>query len=275
MNMKRFAIVSNPDKDTDGKAAIRVRSILEEHGAIVTSASDTSCVGPETECVITIGGDGTLIRAARALIGLEVPLIGINLGHLGYLTEIDRDSIDHGILQLISGKIWLEERMMLKGRILRNGKNIWEDVALNDIVFGRLSALNVMHFRVSVDGKVLNEYHADGMILSTPTGSTAYNLSAGGPIVAPEASLLLMTPICPHTLINRSIVLPDTATVSLEMLDRRNGQQAAVAGFDGGRNIPLKEGDCLEISRSKKVTRIVKLGHISFLELLREKMKEN
>ena len=283
--MKHFVVIRNIEKDPGGEAAGYVKRYLEERGAtcqILLSSrqeadhySDPSRIEKGCECVITIGGDGTLIRAARDLRGSGIPLVGINLGNLGYLTEIDRHSIPAALDKLLEGQGQPENRMMLRGRILRNGKVITEESALNDIVFGRISSMNVLVFQVSVNGQVLNSYHADGMIVSTPTGSTAYNLSVGGPIVAPEASLLLMTPISPHSLINRSIVLPDSAVIHLELLSKRNEKQEAVAAFDGGINFPLESGDILEISRSEEVTRILKLSHVGFLDVLRDKMKES
>jgi NAD+ kinase len=280
--MDRFAIVTNPEKDLDGKTARYICRYLSEHGR---SCRILYGIGPEengprpevpadTECILVIGGDGTMIRAARNLNESRIPLIGVNMGTLGYLAEIDIHTLAEGLDRLMETRPIVEDRMMLKGEILRGGTVIYEDIALNDIVVGRSNSLNVIRFAVEVDGEVLKKYAADGMIVATPTGSTAYNLSAGGPIVAPAASLILMTPISPHTMINRSIVLPDTARIAIELTPKKERELTAFAGFDGKGEVPLKVGDRIEITKSEKVTKIFKLSNISFLENLREKMKE-
>lgn len=285
--MDRFAIVTNPEKDRGGAAAGRICSYLQSRGkecrilneeigqGRMDSYTDPQDIPEGTECILVIGGDGTLIRAARDLIDSGIPLIGVNMGTLGYLAEIDLNSLEAGLDQLIRTRPMVEKRMMLKGEIIRNGKVIYTDMALNDIVVGRANSLNVICFSVEVDGELLKKYAADGMVVATPTGSTAYNLSAGGPIVAPAASLILMTPISPHTLVNRSIVLPDTAKITIELTPRKDRELMAIAGFDGKGEVPLKAGDRIEISRSEKVTKIFKLSKISFLENLREKLSES
>ena len=276
--MKHFGIISNQEKDPLGLAAARVRDYLEERGAVCRilpgDGKVLSALPEECECVITIGGDGTLIRAARNLLKTEIPLIGINLGTLGYLTEIDKNSVEEAMDKLLASKVTIEDRMMLQGRILRGEETIFEDVALNDIVLGRITSMNVIRFRVLVDGEFLNTYTADGIILATPTGSTAYNLSAGGPLVAPDASLILMTPISPHSLTGRSIVLPDKAVITIEPIAGRNNAPRIAAAFDGGADHEILAGDRLEISMAREKTRICKLSHIGFLEILRNKMRE-
>ncbi|MBR5474251.1 MAG: NAD(+)/NADH kinase, partial [Lachnospiraceae bacterium] len=243
--MDRFAIITNPIKDRRGEAAAYILQYLNAHGkeGVIlkdepfTSGTD-SHTNPElipdgTECIIAIGGDGTIIRAARDLIDLQIPLIGVNMGTLGYLAEIDMNSLDEGLDQLMETTPMIEQRMMLQGDIIRDGQVIYSDVAMNDIVVGRANSLNVIYFSVEVDGELLKKYAADGMIVATPTGSTAYNLSAGGPIVAPAASMILMTPISPHTMINRSIVLPETAKITIELTPRKDRESNAIVGFDG------------------------------------------
>ena len=284
--MDHFAIITNPVKDRRGETAAYIACYLRDHGKTCVvledelnmsrteAYTDPAKIPPETECVIAIGGDGTIIRAARDLIDLDIPLIGVNMGTLGYLAEIDMNSLDSGLDQLMSKTPIVERRMMLKGEIIRNGQTIYTDIAMNDIVVGRANSLNVIYFSVEVDGELLKKYAADGMIMATPTGSTAYNLSAGGPIVAPDASMILMTPISPHTMINRSIVLPDTARIAIELTPRKEREQMAIAGFDGKGEVPLLPGDRIVISRSEKSASIFKLSKISFLENLREKLSE-
>ncbi|MCI8515045.1 MAG: NAD(+)/NADH kinase [Lachnospiraceae bacterium] len=276
--MNRFAIITNPEKDLGGETAGYICRYLFSNGKsceIVGGREGKKQIPPDTECLLVIGGDGTMIQAARDWNDSRIPLIGINMGTLGYLAEIDLPSLTDALNRLMAETPMVEDRMMLKGDILRNGRVICRDIALNDIVLGRGNSLNVICFTVEVDGEILKKYAADGMIVATPTGSTAYNLSAGGPIVAPAASLILMTPISPHTMINRSIVLPDTARIGIELTPRKDRELAAIVGFDGKGEVPLRAGDRIEISRSERVTKIFKLSRISFLENLRDKMQES
>ena len=228
-------------------------------------------IPPETQCIIVLGGDGTMIQAARDLVELEIPFIGVNLGTLGYLAELEIQNVTESLDALIEDKMVVQKRMMLTGELIREGKVVEENIALNEVAVGRGGALNVIRFAVSVNGRVLNSYAADGVIVSTPTGSTGYNLSAGGPILEPDSSMLLITPISPHTMINRSIVLADTAEVEIELI--RTGTAGALLAFDGNGSVTeLRDGDCLQIRKSDKKIKIITLSKESFLEILRNKM---
>lgn len=206
--MERFFVVTNEGKDKDGQVTGRVKALLEARGKSCTLCEDAwkdmtaDSMPKDIDCAIVIGGDGTLIGVAR-LLKKEVPIMGINMGTLGYLTEIEVDRIEESLDQILSGHYMLEDRMMLDGIFDDGGEN----VALNDIVLSRKGNLRIIHFNVYVNGTLLNSYEADGIVISTPTGSTAYNLSAGGPIVEPTASLIVITPICSHALNTSSIVL--------------------------------------------------------------------
>ena len=176
----------------------------------------------------------------------------------------------------MSDRFSIERRMMLAGRIMRDGKELASNIALNDIVISREGALRVVRFNNYVNDTYLNTYKADGIIVSTPTGSTGYSLSAGGPIISPGASLILMTPLAPHTLNTRSIVFPAEDMISVEIGEGRDGRiEQGVASFDGAARVPMITGDRIIISKSKKDTRIIKINNISFLETLREKMSNN
>lgn len=215
--MKKFYIVANPDKENTKNMQTAVEEYLTTRGAKVSAGKSASGHGnpytdPEdvpgdTECVITLGGDGTLIQAARDLAGRDLPMIGINLGGLGYLTQIGREGDVKELLDaLLEDSYQIQERMMLKGCVYRDGRPVKESIALNDIVLTRDGDPRVLKLKLYVDGQFLNEFSADGMIVATPTGSTAYNLSAGGPIAQPDGQLMILTPICPHTLTSRTIV---------------------------------------------------------------------
>lgn len=227
----------------------------------------------DTDCVITLGGDGTLIRAARRLAGRRIPIIGMNLGTLGYLTQIGREGdMEHFLNALLSDCYQIQERMMLKGTIFRNGEKAAEHVALNDIVVNREGKLRILKLKIYVDGQFLNEYSADGMIVSTPTGSTAYNLSAGGPIAQPDGQLMILTPICPHTLTSRTIVFGPESRIQIEVSMENQGSQTAA--FDGDTQETLGLGDYLVIEKAEVTTRVIRLDNRSFLDILKDKMYE-
>ena len=275
--MKKFYIVANPDKENTKNMQAAIEKYLKAHGAGVSVGKSVSGHGnpytdPEevpadTECVITLGGDGTLIQAARDLAGRKLPMIGINLGGLGYLTQTGREGDVKELLDaLLEDCYELQERMMLKGCVYRNARPVKESIALNDIVLTRDGDPRVLKLKLYVDGQFLNEFSADGMIVATPTGSTAYNLSAGGPIAQPDGQLM----ICPHTLTSRTIVFGAGSRIRIEIPATNRGSQ--VAAFDGDTLVRLENGDYIEITKAETVTRVVKLDHRSFLDILKMKM---
>lgn len=276
--MKRFYIVTNSGKDKDGSITEKICGILcragaecffPEKGSGKSTARKT--VPEDIDCAVVIGGDGTLIEAARVLKS-RVPILGVNMGTLGYLTEVEPAHLEESLAQLLQGEYHIEKRMMLEG-CFRDGR---EDVALNDIVVSRKSGLRVIRFNLYVNGSFLNSYEADGMIVSTPTGSTAYNLSAGGPIVEPTASLIVLTPICSHSLNTRSIVLSGEDEIVIEIGEGRNGREEEVSvTFDGEDTVTLRTNDRVRIRKSGHITKLIKLDKVSFLEILRRKMKGN
>ena len=282
--MRHFYVVMNPDKEGARETSEAICRYLAGHGAdcVIGKSdkkenqsgshyTDSSVVPENTDCIITLGGDGTLIQAARDLAGRNIPILGINRGTLGYLTQISRsEEMDQALSALISGDYKLEERMMLDGTVRRRGEPIFCDIALNEIVIIRNEHLKVLKFKVYVNGEYFNEYRADGLIAATPTGSTAYNLSAGGPILVPDSKMVALTPICSHVLGTRSIVLSSDDCIQVEMLGQDEICQAAV--FDGDTQIRLYPGDIIEIGRSEIKTILVKLKNISFLDNLRNKM---
>ena len=278
--MEQFCIVTNKTKDKNLEITGYIKKYLEGHGkkCIVAEsagkpASDVigrefmSSVPEDSDCCIVLGGDGTMLEAARSLAFLDIPIIGVNLGTMGYLAEVEKSNIDEALSRLISGEYEIEDRMMLHGCI--NGK---EDYALNDIVISRASAIQAINYNIYVDDLLLCSYHADGIIISTPTGSTGYNMSAGGPIVEPSGNMILLTPICPHTLNSRSMVLSADKSITIELTDgSRKRDNKVVAAFDGSGVIDMNVGDRIEISKSGKKTKILRLNRVSFLEVLSKK----
>jgi len=215
------------------------------------------------------------LQAARELAQTKIRLIGVNFGKLGFLAEVEKDDIVKTLDCLIHDEFTIEKRMLLNGRVVRNGTIIMENVALNDIVINRSNIMRVMQLKIWINGMKLGEYSADGIIVSTPTGSTAYSMSAGGPIVEPGARLLLMTPICPHTLNTRSIVLAPDDEIRIEIPRGKDGQRQTVeASYDGSHKVRLQTDDSIVIRRADKTTGILKLNTESFLTVLHKKMSE-
>lgn len=277
--MERFLIVTHDGKDKDQKVTGDVIRYLEAAGkTCIRCEKDEnknivrSAIPEELDCAVVIGGDGSLIEVARALYGRKIPILGINMGTLGYLAEVEVGHIEEALNKLLSGEYTVEERMMLEG-VFDTGIR---DVSLNDIVVARNNSLRLIHFNLYVNGELLNSYEADGVIISTPTGSTAYNLSAGGPIVEPTASMIVITPICSHALNTSSVVLSAEDELVIEIGEGKHDtvEEACVA-FDGADTVSMVTGDRLAICRAEASAGIIKLSRVSFLETLRRKMKGN
>ncbi|SEP58609.1 NAD+ kinase [Lachnospiraceae bacterium RM5] len=283
--MKKMFIICNTLKDNDGIAINKIKKILDENSIlyeinyITKENADDNCITDkalvpvDTNLILAIGGDGTLIQASRDLRSLDIPLIGMNMGHLGYLTEIEINNLDACIKKLLEEDYKIESRIMLEGEVYRDGKCIYSDIALNDIVIGRDNSLKVINFELDVNGKFLNRYNADGVIISTPTGSTAYNLSAGGPIIEPNTNIVSVTPICSHTLNNRSIILSANSDIEVRIYNDRYSEESNTrAYFDGNPSVKLLENDILRIKKSELKTDFIKLNQMSFIERLHKKM---
>lgn len=283
--MRHFIIITNRPKDPQLETTGEIRAYLEQEGATCSVYADEiskeqwcqilETEGKNTEAILVAGGDGTLLRAARDTADSRIPVLGINLGTLGYLAEVERSNIKQALNQLLAGEFSVEERMMLSGRVLRDGREIEDTCALNDITITRNGRLQMMYFQIFVNGKLLKEYHADGIILATPTGSTGYNLSAGGPIVEPGAKLILLTPICAHTLQTRSVILKPEDEITVRIRERADREaQSMEVCFDGSRNLALRTGDEVCITKSEKSISVIKLSEVSFLDVLNRKMSE-
>jgi len=281
-DMERFCIVTNKSKDVNLEVTGHIKDYLISHGkecVVADSATglskESNAIGREfmsqipedTDCCIVLGGDGTMLQAARSVAFQDIPLLGVNLGTLGYLAEVEKSGIDEAMSRLLSGDYYVEDRMMLRG-VLGDRK----DYALNDIVISRASDIQAIDYNIYVNDLLLYSYHADGIIISTPTGSTGYNMSAGGPIVEPSANMTLLTPICPHTLNSRSMVLSADARIEVELLPGRSKRNPkVVAAYDGSGAIEMNSGDRMVINKSKKITKIIKFNRVSFLEVLGKK----
>ena len=286
--MDKFYIITNCAKDQNLQFTNEIVSYLKEHGreCPVQQAerkkegayhyTDPDLIPEGTECLLVLGGDGTLLQASRDVVYREIPMLGINLGTLGFLAEVDKHSVYSALDQLMEDDYEIEERMMLTGTVYRDDKVIGRDVALNDIVICREGALRVVRFKNYVNDVYLNSYNADGIIISTPTGSTGYSLSCGGPIVSPNGAMTLMTPIAPHTLNTRSIIFPAEDVITVELGEgRHEDMENGLASFDGDTVIPMVTGDRIVIQKASVSSRILKLNHVSFVEVLRQKMRDH
>lgn len=283
MNIERFFIIANRDKDKNQELSKEICAYLESKGKICRiaySQEERRALRPQlrsgVDCLLVLGGDGTVLEAAHLAAGTGTPILGINIGNVGYLAEVEVQNWQQALNRVIGGGYEIESRMMLDGFVTDCNRHQYPGAygeALNDIVITRNRGLQVLEFNVYVDSQFLNCFSADGMIIATATGSTAYSMSAGGPIVEPKARLILLTPISPHTLNNRSIVLSSDDRITIEMNPPRNGKKLyAECDFDGSGTIELHSGDKINISASGGTTRLIRLNRRSFLETLHKKI---
>ncbi|MDD2971723.1 MAG: NAD(+)/NADH kinase [Lachnospiraceae bacterium] len=302
--MKNFFIITNKQKDKDLQVTHRVETYLKERGCtyltqvegavplkkeprpdeqgtgnhpsgVAKSYTNPADIPANVECIMVLGGDGTLLQAANDTIRRDIPLIGVNLGTLGYLTEVEQSNLEQSLDAIISGDGKVVKRMLLEGCVMRDGVKIASAQAVNDIVLVRSGSLCILHFNIYVNDLFLKGYHADGIIISTPMGSTGYNMSAGGPIVEPKANLMVLTPICPHTFNSRSIILAPEDVVTVEIPEGHDGRpQKMEVCYDGNHKVRLITGDRIQIKQSENTLKILKLNKVSFLEILHRKMNE-
>jgi len=240
-------------------------------GRWTTASRDT--LARDVDVVIAFGGDGTLLGAASAVVHAneDTPLLGVNLGHLGFLTEVSRADLEPALDALVSGRTTIETRLLLKGRVTRGADQVNQHLALNDIVITRGALSRMIEIDVFVDDRFVCHVKADGIILATATGSTAYNLSAGGPILHPAVDAIVFTPIAPHTLTQRPLVLPAAAHIRLEPIVEPESD--ILLTFDGQFGAPLEPGDVVTVGRAPRVLRLVRTSGRTHFDVLREKLK--
>lgn len=283
-NIKKIGLIINYYKQQPIKLGMELINWLEKNQIEVLCPIDEAKelnlkngVSQEEFCknvdiVIVLGGDGTLLRAARFVAGCQIPLLGVNLGHLGFLTEIEEVEIYPFIEKILAGEYKVEERMMLKATIQRDNRNIATFCALNDFVINKGSFARLISLETYLADELVNSYSSDGVIVSTPTGSTAYSLSAGGPIVDPSLDVCIITPICPHTLDSRPLVIPPEKIIKVIIKAVRTDAMLTV---DGQHGYQLKNNDIILISKAKYVTTLIKVKGRSFFDILREKLRIN
>ena len=225
----------------------------------------------KSEMLMVLGGDGSILRAIRKTLGAELkPLLGINFGSLGFLTCVSAGGFDRAIQSLVEETYVISPRSLLAVAVERNGEEVLSKRALNDIVVSRGSSAKLVKVSVSIDDEVLTEYNADGLIVATPTGSTAYSLAAGGPIIMPQSEAFVITPISPHVLTNRSVIVSDTSKICIRPT---RTEQSLSLSVDGDDPFMIEFGDCLVITKSEATLPLVMLPELSFSEVLRQKLK--
>lgn len=277
--MNNFLIIANKQKDINLEITEQIKHHITRMGAVCSvydqyNRDVTSIDIPEgTQCILVIGGDGTILAAARMLVGNTIPLLGINLGTLGFLADVNLADLSKTLDLLLKDQYQVENRIMLTAEVYKQGEKAATYIALNDFNINRFGASRVIGLKVGINGSIIDCYRADGVIVCTPTGSTGYNLSAGGPIINPTCKNFVITPICPHSLTARSIVLAkeDVVTVEVEQI-RSNIKEEAIISFDGREGLSIVPGDQVKIYKSQEVTPFIKATEVSFVQILKEKL---
>ena len=259
--MKTIGLLYHPQRSDSAELANRALVILEERGAEVWrgAAGDEEALrraAPSLDVIITFGGDGTIVRCVRAIAHLDLPILGVNLGRLGFLAEIEAQQLEDRLPLLLEGRYRVEERMMAHADVQRDDRVLLQADAINDVVMARGLISRMVHIAIDVDGHHAMTVDADGVVLSTPTGSTAYCLSAGGPIVGPDLDCLIITPIAAHLSLGNALVVPPTRHICLRLL---RGEGATLT-VDGQIDIALKPGDWVHSSASQNTAQFVRFG---------------
>ncbi len=281
--MVNIGIIANRDKDEGLKITSLLVKSIKANGAQPVIADDLAAdIGEElqnlhedeviikSDIMLCLGGDGTFLKCARKVFSKKIPILGINLGNLGFLTEVDKNEIDPAVKRLVSGEFDIEERMMLETTIIRDDKEIMNDIVLNDVVISRGWMSRILHLKTYLNNQFVDLYPGDGLIISTPTGSTAYSLSAGGPIVEPDVSLIIVTPICPHLLYSRSFIT--TGERVLKVLVAENNCHGAMVTVDGQNGYELMGGDNIITKKSSHFLKMIRLSDRNFFDVLRSKI---
>ncbi len=251
------------------KAGIRV--LLEDHISRYMGLNSTEDLWTNADLVVVAGGDGTLLRAVHRSITREVPILGVHMGRLGFLAEVTPEEIYTFIDSVLKGDYVKDERTTFEAEIIRDGITVSSDTVLNDVVINKSALARIIEIEVWVDTTFITRYRGDGLILSTPTGSTAYNLAADGPIVHPSVAAIILTPICPHILSNRTIILPDTDLVSV-VVDTSGKSDDIFITLDGQRGYPLRPGDRIRIRKAAHKAVLVRSPQRDYFKVLRNKL---
>ncbi|MHB8907562.1 MAG: NAD(+)/NADH kinase [Syntrophales bacterium] len=279
--MKKVGIIANIAKEKSPACTAELRDwlvargldvYLEERIAAKIGAPrgvERGKLGSLVDLLVVFGGDGTILRTARLVQDRDVPIVGINLGVFGYLTEVNLGEMYSALESILAGTFQIEKRMMLDVEINGGEESHRDGAVLNDVVINRGNLSRIVELETTVDGRYLTTFKADGLIVATPTGSTAYSLAAGGPIVFPELYSIIINPICPHTLTNRPIILPEGVEIKVRLWTLEEG---ATVTLDGQVSFTVKSGDTITIRKSRCITTLVSSPHRGYLEILRTKL---
>ena len=282
MKNKSIGILTKPkfpeikDRLLDVVTWLRARSIgvildttsaalLGEQGGVQKTQ-----LASKADVLLVLGGDGTMLNAARLAGERGIPILGVNMGGLGFLTEVRMENLYPSLERVFANDFVLDERLMLQTHIHRHGETVARGVVLNDVVISKGTLARMIEVKIFIQGQFVTNLRGDGVIVSTPTGSTAYSLSAGGPIIDPAVQSLMVTPICPHTLTHRPLIVPGTAEIEISLTSRDDG---AMATLDGQVGVAMVQGDTVEIKMSEHRTRLIRFPESGYYEVLREKLK--
>ncbi len=281
--MKKASIISKQGKPDLGRVAQQVARWLREHSYIVTADAVSREFCPDCEMVereelvraqpdfvVVLGGDGTLLSTARCVARAGIPILGVNLGSLGFLTEVKQEEMEQALADVDAGRCQVSLRTLLHCQVKREGKCVASYDALNEVVMNQSAVARITDFELRVNGNFVSTYKADGLIIATPTGSTAYSLAAGGPILSPDVAGFVITPVASHALTNRPLVVQDTAVIEARLMVTR---ERAYLTVDGQEGFPLGEGDVVQCRKSDCQVKLFKLTGRSFFDVLRTKLK--
>jgi NAD+ kinase len=258
---RSIALVTTPRAD---------REEIEREAGCALEVLEPTELAASVDLIVVLGGDGTMISTARLLDNRSVPVLGINFGRLGYLTEVRVEEMTGALDSILAGECRIDRRVMLAAELWRGDTRLVRNRVLNDVVVSKSALARIIEIEARLDGQLVNVFRADGLIVSTPTGSTAYNLSAGGPIVYPSMNAVVITPICPHTLSNRPLVVADTAEIEVTL---RTPREEVALTLDGQVGVPLEAGDRVRITKSRTTFNLVQPPDRNYFEVLRGRLK--
>jgi len=280
--MKTVGILTKP-KFSDVKPILKdlVSWLREQHKDVVLDSKTAALIGESAtyqkpqmvalaDLLLVLGGDGTMLNAARLVEERGIPILGVNMGGLGFLTEVSVDQLYPTLLKVFAGEHHLEERMMLRARIDRHGEHVAQATVLNDVVISKGTLARMIEIHISIDGQFVTRLRGDGLIVASATGSTAYSLSAGGPIITPSVEAIILTPICPHTLTHRPLLIPSNVGLEVILTGKDEG---AMTTFDGQVGVAMVQGDMVTISASDHRTRLIRFPDRTYYDVLRRKLK--
>ncbi len=282
--MKAIGLIANKDKDNVLNLLQFVINWLKQRGVKIMMDQETSSILDDSssfftseemanhcDCILVLGGDGTMLNTARIAAPWNIPLLGINLGRLGFLSEIDIPNVEEGLEKLLHGEYQIEKRMMLQAQVLRQGKLLDVSIALNDAVITKGAFSRLIRLQTNIDGEKVAVYPVDGIIVASPTGSTAYSLSAGGPVVIPEMDLMILTPICPHSLWARPLIIASNSQLKVKLL---SDNAEVMLTMDGQHAFRLEQNDEIMVTKAPYKANFIKLSGRSFYSVLHSKLNE-